>query len=273
MNEKISSKNIEIGKGCPLVLIAGPCVIEDFDTTFEIAKTLKNITEEAQCPFIFKASYDKANRTSIESYRGPGLKEGLKILHTIKSKLGIQILSDVHDASEVANASEVLDIIQIPAFLCRQTDFIIEVSRTGKPVNVKKGQFLAPWDVPNIVEKIASTGNRNIMITERGSMFGYNNLVVDYRGIKIMQDSTRCPVIFDATHSVQLPGGGGTSSSGQREFAPMLARASVAAGADGVFLEVHKDPDKALCDGPNSLRLDSLRKLLSDLMSIKKIIQ
>ena len=269
----MSSKNINIGKGCPLVLIAGPCVIEDFETTFEIAKTLKGITQEAGCPFIFKASYDKANRTSISSYRGPGLKDGLEILDTIKSKLDIQILSDVHDVSEVADASNVLDIIQIPAFLCRQTDFILEVSKTGKPVNVKKGQFLAPWDVPNIIEKVASTGNRNILITERGSMFGYNNLVVDFRGIKIMQETTKCPVIFDATHSVQLPGGGGTSSSGQREYAPVLARASVAAGADGVFLEVHKDPDNALCDGPNSLKLDSLQPLLADLMSIKKIIQ
>ena len=273
MNDIISSKDINIGKGCPLVLIAGPCVIEDFDTTFDIAKTLKRITEEAGCPFVFKASYDKANRTSISSFRGPGLQDGLEILNTIKSKLGIQVLSDVHDVSQVADASNVLDIIQIPAFLCRQTDFIIEVSKTGKPVNVKKGQFLAPWDVTNIVEKIASTGNRNILITERGSMFGYNNLVVDFRGIKIMQETTGCPVIFDATHSVQLPGGGGTRSSGQREYAPVLARASVAAGADGVFLEVHSEPDKALCDGPNSLRLDSLQSLLSELMNIKKIIQ
>ncbi|MBW2218706.1 MAG: 3-deoxy-8-phosphooctulonate synthase [Deltaproteobacteria bacterium] len=272
MNKKISSGNIEIGKGCALVLIAGPCVIEDFETTFEIAKSLKSITEKADCPFIFKASYDKANRTSIKSFRGPGLEEGLEILSKVKSKLDIQILSDVHDISEVSEASKVLDIIQVPAFLCRQTDFVLEVARSGKPVNVKKGQFLAPWDVANIVEKIVSTGNREIIITERGSMFGYNNLVVDFRGIRIMQETTACPVIFDATHSVQLPGGSGTSSSGQREFAPVLARAAVAAGADGIFLEVHTNPEKALCDGPNSLRLDSLQELLSDLMHIKKII-
>lgn len=272
MSRETTAGNITIGGGRPLCLIAGPCVIEDADTTFEIAKRLKHITEEAGCPFIFKASYDKANRTSIQSFRGPGLEEGLDILNHIKTTLDVHILSDIHRSRDVAIASQVLDIIQIPAFLCRQTDFILEVAGSGRPVNVKKGQFLAPWDVSNIVEKIASTGNREIMITERGTMFGYNNLVVDFRGIKIMQDSTDCPVIFDATHSVQLPGGSGNRSSGQREFAPVLAKAAVAAGADGVFMEVHPNPDQALCDGPNSLRLESLPQLISDLMHIQQIV-
>jgi 2-dehydro-3-deoxyphosphooctonate aldolase (KDO 8-P synthase) len=261
------------GNGNPFFLIAGPCVIEDPETTFRIAEVLKDITQSFKVPFIFKASYDKANRTSLQSYRGPGLDKGLDILNNIKSKLNVQILSDVHDISEISKAAEVLDIIQVPAFLCRQTDFVLEVSRTGKTVNVKKGQFLAPWDMKNVVEKIISTGNKDILITERGTMFGYNNLVVDFRSIKIMQETTSCPVVFDATHSVQLPGGKGTSSSGQREFAPVLARAAVAAGADGVFMEVHEDPDKALCDGPNSLRLDSVQELISNLMDIKKAIK
>jgi 2-dehydro-3-deoxyphosphooctonate aldolase (KDO 8-P synthase) len=223
-------------------------------------------------PFIFKASYDKANRTSINSFRGPGITEGLKILESIKAELGVTILSDIHSISEIADAALVLDIIQIPAFLCRQTDLIVEAARAGKPLNIKKGQFLAPWDITNVVEKVISTGNHQILITERGTMFGYNNLVVDFRGIKIIQDSG-CPVIFDATHSIQLPGGAGTSSGGQREFAPILACAAVAAGADGIFMEVHADPDKALCDGPNSLKLDNLHELFSQLKAIKAVQQ
>jgi len=272
MVKLVKTGDILIGQGSPLVLISGPCVIEDYKTTFEIASFLKELTQKLDIPFIFKASYDKANRTSINSFRGPGITEGLKILESIKAKLGVTILSDVHSINEIADAALVLDIIQIPAFLCRQTDFIVEVARAGKPLNIKKGQFLAPWDITNVVEKVTSTGNHQILITERGTMFGYNNLVVDFRGIKIIQDSG-WPVIFDATHSIQLPGGAGTSSGGQREFAPILACAAVAAGADGIFMEVHTDPDKALCDGPNSLKLDTLHELLSQLKAIKAVQQ
>lgn len=272
MVKLVKAGDILIGQGSPLVLISGPCVIEDYKTTFEIASFLKELTQKLDIPFIFKASYDKANRTSINSFRGPGITEGLKILESIKAELGVTILSDIHSISEIADAALVLDIIQIPAFLCRQTDLIVEAARAGKPLNIKKGQFLAPWDITNVVEKVTSTGNHQILITERGTMFGYNNLVVDFRGIKIIQDSG-CPVIFDATHSIQLPGGAGTSSGGQREFAPILACAAVAAGADGIFMEVHTDPDKALCDGPNSLKLDNLHELFSQLKAIKAVQQ
>ena len=272
MSNAVNIGNISIGQGFPLVLISGPCVIENYETTFEIASYLKELTQKLDIPFIFKASYDKANRTSIKSYRGPGIIDGLKILERIKADLDVKITSDVHRISEISHADRVLDIIQIPAFLCRQTDFIIEVARTGKPVNIKKGQFLAPWDMNHAVEKVTSTGNHRIMMTERGTMFGYNNLVVDFRSIKIMQDSG-CPVIFDATHSIQLPGGEGTSSGGQREFAPILASAAVAAGVDGIFMEVHPNPEKALCDGPNSLKLETLPELLSQLKAIKDVKQ
>ena len=272
MVKLVKTGDILIGQGSPLVLISGPCVIEDYKKTFEIASFLKELTQKLDIPFIFKASYDKANRTSINSFRGPGITEGLKILESIKAELGVTILSDIHSISEIADAALVLDIIQIPAFLCRQTDLIVEAARAGKPLNIKKGQFLAPWDITNVVEKVTSTGNHQILITERGTMFGYNNLVVDFRGIKIIQDSG-CPVIFDATHSIQLPGGAGTSSGGQREFAPILACSAVAAGADGIFMEVHTDPDKALCDGPNSLKLDNLHELFSQLKAIKAVQQ
>ena len=259
------------GKRTPLVLIAGPCVIEDEIRTFNIANFLKKITGDLGIPFIFKASFDKANRTSIHSYRGPGLVDGLKILEKIKGDLGLAILTDIHDVSQVEPVASVVDVIQVPAFLCRQTDLLTAVARSGKMVNIKKGQFLSPWDVPHIVEKISASGNQRVVITERGVSFGYNNLVVDMRSIPIMQ-SAGYPVIFDATHSVQLPGGAGSSSSGQRQYAPVLARAAVAAGADGVFLEVHPEPDKALCDGPNSLPLDGLEKLLSQLKALRQII-
>ncbi|MEE8552969.1 MAG: 3-deoxy-8-phosphooctulonate synthase [Desulfobacterales bacterium] len=272
MAKLVKTGDILIGQGSPLALISGPCVIEDYKTTFEIASFLKELTQKLDIPFIFKASYDKANRTSINSFRGPGITEGLKILESIKAELGVTILSDIHSISEIADAALVLDIIQIPAFLCRQTDLIVEAARAGKPLNIKKGQFLAPWDITNVVEKVTSTGNHQILITERGTMFGYNNLVVDFRGIKIIQDSG-CPVIFDATHSIQLPGGAGTSSGGQREFAPILACSAVAAGADGIFMEVHPDPGKALCDGPNSLKLDNLHELFSQLKAIKAVQQ
>jgi 2-dehydro-3-deoxyphosphooctonate aldolase (KDO 8-P synthase) len=271
METSVDIGSITIGNGAPLLLIAGPCVIETPDVTVEIAQTLKQITSELDIPFIFKASFDKANRTSLHSYRGPGIDAGLAVLKEIKSSLDVPVLSDVHQIEEIQKAAEVLDILQVPAFLCRQTDFIVEISRTGKPVNIKKGQFLAPWDMANVAEKMTSTGNRKLLFTERGAMFGYNNLVVDFRGIKIMQD-IGFPVIFDATHSVQLPGGAGTSSGGQREYAPLLARAAVAAGADGLFIEVHKDPDQALCDGPNSMRLDNLPAFLKKIKAIRSAI-
>lgn len=272
MRHIVNAGNIFIGGGSPLVLISGPCVIESYETTFRTASFLKDLTHKLDIPFIFKASYDKANRTSINSFRGPGIAEGLKILSAIKSELGVTIISDVHRIEEIDAAARVLDIIQIPAFLCRQTDLIVEIAKTGKPLNIKKGQFLAPWDIINTIEKVTSTGNRQVVITERGTMFGYNNLVVDFRGIKIIQD-TGWPVIFDATHSIQLPGGKGKSSGGQREFAPVLANAAVAAGADGIFMEVHEDPDNALCDGPNSLKLDRLSELLSLLKETKTVWQ
>ena len=272
MANSVNIDKIAIGSGEPLVLISGPCVIEDFETTYKIAAFLKKLTEELDIPFIFKASYDKANRTSINSFRGPGIREGLAILSRIKDGLGIKILSDVHRINEVEEAARVLDIIQIPAFLSRQTDLILEIARTGRPVNIKKGQFLSPWDILNVVEKIKSTGNKRILITERGTMFGYNNLVVDFRGIKVMHE-TGCPVIFDVTHSIQLPGSAGGQSGGEREFAPVLARAAVAAGVDGVFMEVHIDPDKALCDGPNSLKLDTLNDFILELKAISRLVR
>lgn len=271
MTTTVNIANIPIGNNHPIVIIAGPCVIENRNITFQIAHYLKELSQKLDIPLIFKASYDKANRTSLSSFRGPGLLDGLDILAQIKKELGLLVISDVHSIKEIDKAADILDIMQIPAFLCRQTDLILEVAKTQKPVNIKKGQFLAPWDIANIVEKIASTGNTNILITERGSMFGYNNLVVDFRGINIMQE-TGYPVIFDATHSIQLPGGAGKSSGGERKFAPILAKAAVAAGADGIFLEVHPDPDKALCDGPNSLVLDdSLYALIAKLKTIREV--
>ena len=272
MHHVVEIGDIQIGRHSSLALIAGPCVIENYDTTYQIASFLKELTRRLNIPFIFKASYDKANRTSLESYRGPGFKTGLNILKRIKDELNIGVLSDVHEQSEVSAAADILDIIQIPAFLCRQTDLLIQAAKTGKPINIKKGQFLAPWDMANVIRKIESTGNNKILITERGTMFGYNNLVVDFRGIPIVQDMGY-PVIFDATHSIQLPGGDGTRSGGQREFASTLAKAAVAAGADGIFLECHMDPDKALCDGPNSMKLDGLGALLTTLKSIKKAVE
>ncbi len=260
--------DITAGNGAPLMLIAGPCVIEDADSAMKTAAFLKSLAGELDIPFIFKASYDKANRTSIGAFRGPGAQAGLDILGNVRAALGVKVLSDVHTIQEVAAAADVLDVIQIPAFLCRQTDFVLEVAKAGKPVNIKKGQFMAPWDVVNVIEKVTSVGNRNILITERGVMFGYNNLVADFRSVPIMQQ-TGFPVIFDATHSVQLPGGAGDRSGGQREFVPTLSRAAVAAGADGVFLEVHEHPDQALCDGPNSLELARLGGLVRQLKAIR----
>ena len=268
---RLEINGVAIGRGAPLFLIAGPCVLEDEETVFDIAKFLKDLTDAIGIPFIFKASYDKANRTSIDSFRGPGLIKGLRMLSRIKEKFDVTILSDVHRIKEVGEAAKVLDIIQIPAFLCRQTDLLLSVAETGKPINIKKGQFLAPWDMIHVVEKVSSAGNDQIFITERGTMFGYNNLVSDLRSIRLIQDMGY-PVVFDATHSVQLPGGAGKSSGGQREFAPLLARAAVAAGADGIFIEVHKNPDKALCDGPNSLKFEEVSELLPQLKAIRNCI-
>ncbi len=253
-------------------IIAGPCVLEDEKTTLTIADTLARIRDDLKVPIVFKASYDKANRTSIRSFRGPGITAGLELLATVRQQTGLPILSDVHTTDEVTPAAAVLDILQIPAFLCRQTDFIQAVARAGKPVNIKKGQFLAPWDMAPVIQKIESTGNHDIFLTERGAAFGYNNLVVDFRSIPIMQAFGH-PVVFDATHSVQLPGGQGTASGGQREYAPVLGRAAVAAGADGIFMEIHPDPDTALCDGPNSLPLDTVHPFIKDLLAIRSIVQ
>jgi 2-dehydro-3-deoxyphosphooctonate aldolase (KDO 8-P synthase) len=261
---------ITIGGSGPLPLIAGPCVIEDFESTYAIAANLQQLCQKLQIPLIFKASFDKANRTSIESFRGPGLDQGLQILADIRRQLGLAVLSDVHRINEIEAAAEVLDVIQIPAFLCRQTDLLLAVGKTGKPVNIKKGQFLAPEDMQNVLLKVLSTGNHKVMLTERGSMFGYKNLVVDLRSIPIMQEFGH-PVIFDATHSVQRPGGAGKHSGGDRQFAPVLAGAAVAAGVDAIFMEVHPDPDKALCDGANSLPLKNLEPILRRLCGLRQV--
>ena len=248
-------------------MIAGPCVIESEDHAVQHAKEIKGICKKLDIPFIFKSSYDKANRSSIKSYRGSGIDDGLEILTKIKKDLDIPILSDVHCRNELLKAKKVLDIIQIPAFLCRQTDFVTEIAKAAKIVNVKKGQFLAPWDIKNVIEKVESAGNKNIIITERGTTFGYNNLVSDLRSLQILAEYGY-PVIYDATHSVQLPGGKGFASGGERRFVTGLSRAAVAMGCDGLFLEVHEDPDKAPCDGPNMIDFKTLEKLLKELKAI-----
>ena len=272
LTKEVNIVGIKLGGNNPPLIIAGPCVIESEDVTLRTAQRLKDICGSAGMPFVFKCSYDKANRTSIKSFRGPGIEKGLRILSDIKSKLNIPVISDVHSIAEVKPASEVLDALQIPAFLCRQTDLISAAAETGKPVNIKKGQFLAPWDVKNIIEKFTAEGNHNLFITERGASFGYNNLVVDFRAFPIMR-SFGYPVIFDVTHSLQLPGGQGSSSGGQREFAEPLARAAVAVGVDGLFFEVHPEPEKALCDGPNMIKLDEVEKMLGILKAIYKLLK
>jgi 2-dehydro-3-deoxyphosphooctonate aldolase (KDO 8-P synthase) len=252
-------------------LIAGPCVIENYETTYKIAEHLKEVTGRLGIPFIFKASFDKANRTSIQSFRGPGFDEGLNILGTIKKELDVQVISDIHLPEHAQKAAKVLDIIQLPAFLCRQTDLILAACNTGKPVNIKKGQFLSPRECENILKKAKASGNPDICITERGACFGYNNLVVDFRSIPIIK-GMGAPVVFDATHSVQLPGGATDSSAGERQFVPTLSKAAIAAGADGLFIETHPEPEKALCDGPNSMPLDEMEGLLTTLLAIKKAV-
>jgi len=266
--QTIKAQKINIGDKFPMVLIAGPCVIESEGHCLETAKKIKDITTKLGVPFIFKASFDKANRMSIESFRGPGIKRGLEILNKVKSKLKVPVLSDIHCQRDIAEAKDVLDIIQIPAFLSRQTDIVVAAAKTGKIVNIKKGQFLAPWDILPIIKKAESTGNKQTLITERGVSFGYNNLVTDFRSLKIMRDFGY-PVIYDATHSVQLPGGKGTCSGGQRQFVEGLSRAAAAFGCDGLFLEVHPDPDKAPCDGANMIDLKTLEKLLKQIKKIE----
>jgi len=264
---------VRIGGGNPLALVGGPCAIEDEAHALMLAERLARVAEAARVPFVYKSSYDKANRSSLGAYRGPGLEAGLRILRKVKETLGMPVLSDVHDVSEVEPAAEVLDVLQVPAFLCRQTDLVVACGRTGKPVNVKKGQFLAPRDMLNVVGKIRSTGNERILLTERGTTFGYNNLVVDFRGLADMRE-LGYPVIFDATHSVQLPGGLGERSGGERKYVPALARAAVAVGIDALFMEIHEDPDRTLpdgrplSDGPNMLRLDDLPRLLAEIRAI-----
>lgn len=272
MNTIVSSGKIKIGGKNPFVLIAGPCVIEGRTFALKIAKTLKDIALQVGVPFIFKASYDKANRTSLHSFRGPGLEKGLAILSDIRQKLGIAVLSDVHRVEEVSRAASVLDILQIPAFLCRQTDLILAVARSKKIVNIKKGQFLAPWDIDQIVKKIESVGNKKILLTERGVSFGYNQLVSDFRSLEIMA-KTGYPVVYDVTHSVQKPGGLGSATDGDSEFVPLLARCAVAAGVSALFLEVHPHPKQALSDGPNSYPLSKLKALLKDLKEIDSVVK
>ena len=265
--------SVVIGGGAPLALIGGPCAIENEKHALMMAERLQRVTADAGVPFIYKSSYDKANRSSIHAYRGPGLTEGLRILQKVKDGTGLAVLSDVHAVSEVAPAAQVLDVLQIPAFLCRQTDLIVACAKSGRPVNVKKGQFVAPRDMVNVVEKVRASGSEDLLLTERGTSFGYNNLVVDFRGLPIMR-AFGYPVIFDATHSVQLPGGQGDRSGGERQYVQALARAAVAVGVDGLFMEIHEDPDRTLddgrplSDGPNMLRLDDLPRLLDELRAI-----
>lgn len=271
MTREIDINGIRIGANNPLFLIAGPCVIESEESTLRHAELLKNIARKLKIPFIFKSSYDKANRSSMESYRGPGLVKGLAVLKKVKQEFAVPVLSDVHCRSEIDLAAEVLDVIQIPAFLCRQTDFIIACAKTKRAINIKKGQFLAPWDIENVIKKVEAANNKKIIITERGFSFGYNNLVSDMRSIPIMQ-KFGYPVVYDATHSVQLPGAMGESSGGEAEFIPVLARSAVAAGCDGLFIEAHRSPKEALCDGPNTISLDKLEELLKQVIGIRKVI-
>ena len=268
--KRISIGNLQIGGDLPVVVIAGPCVIESKESALGHATALKEKADRVGVPYIFKSSYDKANRSSVQSFRGPGLEKGFEILAEVKKRVGVPVLTDVHEIDQVGPVKEVADILQIPAFLCRQTDFVIAVANSGKIVNVKKGQFLAPWDMRNVIEKIRSTGNEQILLTERGVSFGYNNLVSDMRSLVVMRD-LGYPVVFDATHSLQLPGGLGNASGGERKYIPALARAGVAAGVDALFMEVHQDPDHALSDGPNSLDLKDFERLLQTVKAIDSL--
>ena len=268
--QQVHIGSFTVGGDSPHVLIAGPCVIESEAVALETAVGIAEITQSLGIPYIFKSSYDKANRTAISSFRGLGLSTGLSILKKVKREVGIPILTDIHEIQDVPQVAEVVDVLQIPAFLCRQTDLLCEAAKTGRVVNVKKGQFLSPWDMTNVVKKLEEAGTRNILLTERGSSFGYQNLVVDMRALPVLR-GLGYPTVFDATHSVQLPGGGGTCSSGQREFVAPLARAAAAVGCDGFFMEVHPSPEDALSDGPNMVRLSELRALLSQLQTIWQV--
>jgi len=272
MTRLVRASTFFIGQGGPLAVIAGPCVLEDYGLVKEVAQELDRVTGELGLPILFKASYDKANRSSLTSYRGPGLEPGLKLLADLKSETRIPVLSDVHEVAQVERAAEVLDIIQIPAFLCRQTDLLVAAARAGKPVNIKKGQFLAPWDIQQAIAKVTQSGNEDVLITERGTCFGYNTLVVDMRALPRLR-ALGYPVIFDATHAVQMPGAAGTASGGEREFVAVLARAAVAAGVDGVFLEVHPNPDAAPCDGPNMVPLAEVGGLLKTLSALHQLVR
>jgi 2-dehydro-3-deoxyphosphooctonate aldolase (KDO 8-P synthase) len=263
---------IKVGGGSPLAVIAGPCVIESKDAALRHAGALKEKADRAGVPYIFKSSYDKANRSSVNSFRGPGLGKGLEILAAVKAKIGVPVLTDVHEIDHVAAVKEVADVLQIPAFLCRQTDFVLAVARSGRVVNVKKGQFLAPWDMRNVLDKILSTGNDQVVLTERGASFGYNNLVSDMRSLVVMRE-LGYPVMFDATHSLQLPGGLGSASGGERKYIPALARAGVAVGVDALFMEVHEDPDRALSDGPNSLQLEDFEGILKIVKRLDALVK
>ena len=269
---KIALGELQIGGGLPLAVIAGPCVIESKDSALRHGAALKAASDRVGVPYIFKSSYDKANRSSLHSFRGPGLESGLEILAAVKEKVGVPVLTDVHEIDQVDRVKAVADILQIPAFLCRQTDFVLAVARSGKVVNLKKGQFLAPWDMRNVVEKIRSVGNEQILLTERGASFGYNNLVSDMRSLVVMRE-LGYPVVFDATHSLQLPGGLGNASGGERKYIPALARAGVAAGIDALFMEVHEDPEHALSDGPNSLMLKDFEGLLRIIKHVDAIVK
>lgn len=272
MNKTIALGNVKFDNRKPFVLIAGPCVIEGRKEVMAIAQQLKQITKEVGIPFVFKASYDKANRTSVQSYRGPGIDAGLDILAEIKQKYNLPILSDVHSVEEIKKAAKVLDVLQIPAFLCRQTDLLVAAGESKKIINIKKGQFMAPWDIEQAVRKVESTGNKKILLTERGVSFGYNNLVSDFRSLAIMQD-LGYPVVFDATHSVQQPGGQGTTSGGKSEFVPLLSRCAIAAGCSALFMEVHPNPAKALSDGPNMVALKNLKALLKTLKALDGVVK
>lgn len=262
----------DVGYDKPIFLIAGTCVVESEAMAIDTAGALKEMTDDLGMPFIYKSSFDKANRSSQEGFRGPGMDEGLRILAEVRSQIGVPILTDVHDDTPLGEVTDVVDVLQTPAFLCRQTNFILRVASAGKPVNIKKGQFLSPWEMQNVVDKARSTGNEDIMVCERGFTFGYNNLVSDMRSLAVLR-GMGCPVVFDATHSVQLPGGKGTASGGQREFVPVLARAATAAGVAGLFMETHPDPAKALSDGPNAWPLDKMRALLEMLQSIDAVVK
>ena len=262
----------QVGLDKPFFLLAGPCVIESEAMAMETATQLKQITERLGIPFVYKSSFDKANRSSLNSFRGLGMEEGLRILQKVKDEVGVPVITDVHEDTPMDEVADVVDVLQTPAFLCRQTNFILKVMAAGKPVNIKKGQFMAPWDMKNVVDKARSTGNQQIMVCDRGVSFGYNNLVSDMRALAVMRE-TDCPVVFDATHSVQLPGGQGTSSGGQREHVPVLARAAIAAGVSGLFMETHPEPEKALSDGPNAWPLPKLESLLSRLKDIDSLVK